>query len=345
MDRKNIIKLHLMLWGLAVSMQLLTIFSEIGEDKLFIIFSHNLLEIIFRAFCFYVFYFASSFLFVPVFRGKNRAIIFTLFSLLFIGILNILFTYIYIAVRYPSETLPLPQSQAFRYIYFDLITYQFVFSVTGLALRATTEWYKKSKNQEQLELQNILDELTLLNSKINPDFLFNALYNIDSLIEKDSDKASYYIIKLSGIMWYLLYNTGTGKVPLQEEIELINNYIELESLRYPDSGFIRFKSEGNSSDISIYPLLFMPLLANAFNFEINRLERPGIIIHLNIKSDIIHFVIVNAIQGTIDFSGDKRTEIIYNLKRRLELIYENNYKLDVSINKNQYSAELEIKYK
>ena len=85
----------------------------------------------------------------------------------------------------------------------------------------------------------------MLRAQINPHFLFNTLNNIKALVKSLPSKAVYSIDKLTGIMQYMLHESSLETVPLRNEIVHINNYLDLEKIRYSDPGFIDFKISGD----------------------------------------------------------------------------------------------------
>src|SRR4030095_3807566 len=111
-------------------------------------------------------------------------------------------------------------------------------------------WQALSTKNRLLQLQkdNLMLELNALKAQIHPHFLFNTLNNIYSLSLRNSDKVPEMILKLSDMMRYVLYETNSGTVPLQREIEFLTNYIDLEKLRHNESASIRFSLDGSPED-------------------------------------------------------------------------------------------------
>ncbi len=101
-------------------------------------------------------------------------------------------------------------------------------------------------------------------------FLFNALNNLYSLTLKKSDAAPGVVLKLSGMMEYMLYDSDDTTVPLEREIQYLENYIELEKLRYGEHADIRFHTEGDTTGFTIAPLLLLPMIENAFKHGTSR---------------------------------------------------------------------------
>jgi len=127
-------------------------------------------------------------------------------------------------------------------------------------------WYDNVMKQKEMEKQLISNELALLRSQINPQFLFNTLTNIKSLIALQPEKAIYSIENLSEIMNYMLYETSADKVLLQDEIDYINNYLNLQSVRY-DKDFISFEVTGVTNGLLVPPLIFMPFIEKTYRIK------------------------------------------------------------------------------
>lgn len=332
--------MHVIFWVLAVLVQEITFWSDMYYPELNTVIFQYLLWISFKLIIFYVFYFSLSLKFFE----KKKLIVFVISGLVFTLLINVLFSYVFILIIFPGKSAPFAPSGLFRMIYADIITYLFVFAVLGALFRAASEWYKKSKEQEALEKQNIADELALLHSKINPEFLFFTLNNINSFIFSNPDKASYCMILLSGIMWYMLYDANNKKVTLDQEIELIKKYIELQCIGNINPEYVKFNTEANTSGISIPPLMFMPLIENAFQLGKAQNVSPAIIINLFTKNGIICFDTFNYIQDNKYHSLVTTIPGLEDIRKRFDLLYKNKYKLSILKNKNNISIKLEFAY-
>ena len=108
------------------------------------------------------------------------------------------------------------------------------------------------------------NELKYLRSQIQPHFFFNTLNNLYSLTIDKSDKAPNLILKLSDLMKYFLYETGKEYQTLENEVNHIKDYIEIERLRYDETLKIDFDIKGNTKNVMIKPLILIPLVENAF---------------------------------------------------------------------------------
>ena len=128
----------------------------------------------------------------------------------------------------------------------------FVFLST--VLKFIEDWFLNEKVKSNLENENLIAELAFLKSQINPHFLFNSLNNIYSLAYQKSEKTPEAILKLSEIMRYMLYESNEDKVSLSAEIRYLENYIELQKLRFKDNIYIKFEINGDPLGLMITPL-------------------------------------------------------------------------------------------
>jgi len=212
------------------------------------------------------------------------------------------------------------------------------------AIKLSRYWIQSQQDKAELEIQNRKSELALLRSQVNPHFLFNTLNNIDTLIRKDPDKASDSVVKLSEIMRYFIYEATTDKVPLEKELDYLNNFIELQRIRHKDPGFIRFQVSGSPGGKEIAPMLFIPFVENAFKHGSKGNRIPAITVDLKILPREIRFEVVNFTDPHHNQPKDPGKGIgLINVIRRLELIYPGQYMLSIDEEHDQYRILLEIK--
>ena len=187
-------------------------------------------------------------------------------------------------------------------------------------------------------------ELDFLKTQINPHFLFNTLNNLYGLSIKKDDLSTQLILKLSEIMRYTLYETNVERIQLDKELDFIDNYFEMEKIRYPKDFTITKTIKSNHSiNATIAPLISFVFIENAFKFG---LKSSNPFLHLEIETDNNRF----KMQLQNDFSDkvpenqlDKNNGIgIENVVKRLNLIYPNSYQLDIKVENNTYIVLLEI---
>ena len=235
----------------------------------------------------------------------------------------------------------------------DMVENQYLIFLTNLlVLLASTifkivfDWLQHQREKKELQTQTMRSELRFLRSQINPHFLFNTLNNLYALTLKKSDQAPEIVLKLSEIMRYMLYECNEKRVPLNKEINYIRNYLALEELRQGKNVEIRFHLEGNPDDRKIAPLMFTPFLENSFKHGLNVSITEGYVdIILRVLEDKVQFVVENSKPETIPQPDSRPSGGIglANVKRRLNLIYPDQYKLRIKDMPQAYRVELEIK--
>ena len=200
--------------------------------------------------------------------------------------------------------------------------------------------YEQFKWMRLLKTEKANAELALLKSQINPHFFFNTLNNLYGLVVEKSDRAPEVILKLSDMMRYTIYDGKEDFVSLSDEINYLKNYIELHKIRYQKKVAICFNNS-ITKEYKIAPLLFIILLENAFKHGVEKLTEDAYI-HIDLRSEenIIIFQIENNYET--EKSPTKQGIGISNLKRRLDLIYPNNYELIMNSHENVYTASLKI---
>ena len=184
-------------------------------------------------------------------------------------------------------------------------------------------------------------ELLLLKNQINPHFFFNTLNKLYSLIKKDPDAAQDYVLKLSDLMRFTIYDSGKDTVILEDEIKYLNNFIELQTARYHRDIEIKFNQKINDLSTKIPPLLFIILLENAFKHGVEK-TMTNSFIHINLMENnhTISFEITNNFEEEQD---SKKIGIgLINLKERLNLLYLNEHQLTTKIHNNTFTATLEL---
>ena len=202
---------------------------------------------------------------------------------------------------------------------------------------------KKEKAAISIEKEKLDTEIKFLKSQINPHFLFNVLNNIYSLTITKSDKAPDNVMRLSELLRYMLYDSNDGKVPLKKEIDYLENYISLASLKDSRGLNVKVDLDKSRAGLKVAPLLFIPFVENAFKHsKIEDLKNGFINICLKTSNDHLAFSIENSIPDVV-FKKDKLGGIgLTNTKQRLELLYPNKHELKISENGNVYSVYLKL---
>lgn len=202
--------------------------------------------------------------------------------------------------------------------------------------------FKLKQTAQKLRLEKQEAELNYLKSQTNPHFLFNTLNNIYSLSRDKSELAPESILRLSKILRFMLYETSGKFISIEQELEIINDYIALEKLRYDDSLLVNFKHEIECLNQPLPPLLLIPLVENAFKYGVSETStKPFIDINLSINKQQLLFFVRNSTENSLGEKNVKENIGLSNLRRQLELLYK-EYNLTVQQKETFFTASLKI---
>jgi len=185
-------------------------------------------------------------------------------------------------------------------------------------------------------------EVSYLKAQINPHFLFNTLNSLYALTLQKSDEAPNAVLKLSGIMRYVVTESSQDFVVLDKEINYIRDYIELQKLRLDESVSLTFDIKGSTGGRAIAPLILIPFIENAFKYGINPDEDSFIKIVISIENQLLEMSVQNSMAATEIDEEFKTEEGLKNTHKRLELIYPGNYELVVNETNKVYDVNLKI---
>lgn len=212
------------------------------------------------------------------------------------------------------------------------------FVLISVLLKFTVDWFDQQKELVQAKVDKLQAELKFLKSQINPHFLFNTLNNLYSLALKKSDKTPDAILRLSEMMEYMIYDSNEEKVRLAKDIEHLNNYIELESIRTSGKRF-SFHKYGDIGDQQIAPFLFLPLVENVFKHGLNNASDSGSAL-LNVTDEELTFKIEN--EKRSGYQAKEKGTGLDNLRKRLNHLYVGKHSLEITETDNRFNATLKI---
>ena len=211
-------------------------------------------------------------------------------------------------------------------------------------IKLTIDWISVRNRNESLENSQLKTELNFLKSQIQPHFFFNTLNNLYALALEKSDKTPSVILKLAEIMQYVLYDVKDTKIKLLKEINYIYTYLELEKLRYGDLVESKINIKGDLDKIAVPPLLFLPFIENCFKHGSKNNDKVNIEISFYKKMNFLFFSVENNYVKSNNFFT-KHGIGIKNIKRRLQLLYGKNYRINILKKDNKYSVNLIIPIK
>ncbi|WP_165903566.1 sensor histidine kinase [Hymenobacter gummosus] len=211
-------------------------------------------------------------------------------------------------------------------------------------LRITSEWFENERVRRQMHHDKLTAELSFLKSQVSPHFLFNTLNNIYSLAQLRSDDTPEAILKLSQLMRYMLYEANDPRVPLEQEVEYLRNYVDLQRLRLADDVAIEFSQEGNLAGKLIEPMLLIPFVENAFKHGVSYQHTSFIHISLRVLGDELLFRVQNRRFPQLPSLTAARDSGIgvQNVTQRLRLLYPDRHLLHIEPTADEYIVTLTL---
>lgn len=242
----------------------------------------------------------------------------------------------YILARWFSDAL---QDVRSHVLFPSVLTF-----IISVLYSITAEKIRTEKLQKENEAMQLGMELKFLRSQISPHFLFNVLTNLVSLARKKSDQLEASLLMLSGLMRYMLYDVSK-RISLQQEVEYLESYIELQKLRFGRDVKIIFKKDisHEATTYLIEPMLLIPFVENAFKYGTGYLDEPFIEINLTVKERVLIFEVNNKFDPTESDKDESPGIGLSNVRSRLVLLYSDRHILGLQNDNNLFSINLTIK--
>jgi LytS/YehU family sensor histidine kinase len=223
--------------------------------------------------------------------------------------------------------------------------------LVATALKLIRSSFKIQKNNAELNRKRIETdlklkeaELKLLKAQIHPHFLFNTLNNLYGLTLEKSDAAPDLVLRLSNILDYILYRCNEKSVLLNDELENLKNYIEIEKIRYSEKLKLRVEFPTEAKLLRIAPLILLPFIENAFKHGVS--NYPGVA-KVNAKINLIDSTLIFKIENSKNPIKAKDENLskgigLQNARKRLDLIYLEKYILKIEEKDDTYSVNLTL---
>lgn len=341
------ILLHVITWIVLFLFPLL-----LSQDQNAAIKVSHLLRFAWLPLFFYAAIFYTNYFFLMDLLFRKKTLIFILINIALIS----LFTFLQIEIKdflkmvtdiksapMPGVPhMPPPPKPPFKlFIYKDIIS-MLIPVIIAYAVKTNEKSAKTEAEKKEKEKDILNSELQHLKYQLQPHFFFNSLNTIYALIEKSPSVAQETVHSLAKLMRYMLYETESGKVNLNEEIDFMKQYIELMKLRLTDKTKVTAEFPTLTRTYQITPLLFISLIENAFKHGISATQPSELFFSLSVKDNSIRFFAENTNfpKNEKDKSGSGIGLI--NLKKRLELTYPANYNFETTSEAKTFSVLLEI---
>lgn len=217
----------------------------------------------------------------------------------------------------------------------------------SLLVKILEQWVDQERLHQETLREKLGAELNLLKAQVHPHFLFNTLNNLYALTLQSSPAAPKAVLKLSGLMSYMLYDSQSESISLDKEITHIRNYIELEKLRYGNRLDISLNVSGEIEGKLIAPLLLIPFVENAFKHGVsNETDHVWVTIDVKVKDGWLNVKVENSYTGKDTGPGDNSSPAggigLVNVTRRLALLYPRTHKLTLQKEPEYYTVDLKI---
>jgi two-component system LytT family sensor kinase len=281
---------------------------------------------------------ASNSLLIPYLLAKNR------FGLYFLGLIAVVLSYTILIAHYNGfihGTLfhdePIDTSSTF----WENFVYGVCCSVITAMLYIIQKWADQQEQVKNSQINQLQTELKYLRSQINPHFLFNGLNTVYGYIDMGNRQARDMMVQFSDLLRYNLYEADVDLIELEKEIKYLKNYVALQKARSNDNVEVSLKINYQNGNVKVAPLIFMAFVENAFKY-VSRGDSGlnEVSITLNEEDGKIEF--------TCENSCDEETEAVTggiglnNAVRRLELLYRDRYKLNITKQENRYQVNLTL---
>ena len=207
-------------------------------------------------------------------------------------------------------------------------------------IKLVIDWSVEKRRNEDLAKLQMSTELKYLRTQIQPHFFFNTLNNLYALTLSKSGNAPQLVIKLSDMMQYILYEVDSSKASLLKEISHINNFIDIECLRFEDRIESQLDITGDIEDVQVPPLLLLSFVENCFKHGLKENDKIKIVMNFEVVDrNYLEFTLTNNFNPNLAKSNGIGNT---NAKRRLKLLFSNDFKMESKVIGDTYSLFLKI---
>lgn len=245
----------------------------------------------------------------------------------------------------PARTMPGPA------VILSVIPNDVLFNypiVAGFAviIKMIKRGWLKQQETEQIAREKAKTELQILKGQIHPHFLFNTLNNIYFFTLTFPHKAVEMLTKLTDILRYIIYECSQQFVPLEKELEMIQDYVALEKIRYGDRLKMTLEIKGDYNHKMISPLLLIPLVENSFKHGASKiLEHPWVNLNITVDGESLFFLLSNS-RPDVKVMEHPNSHIgLKNVKKRLQLLYPGAHELNIAENTKSFEVFMKIRLK
>ncbi|MBO4655776.1 MAG: histidine kinase [Bacteroidales bacterium] len=277
---------------------------------------------------------------------QNKALKFAAVMVLMVLACQLLFSVEYLIHRYTPIERPQPSSDFQPFITLANFLKVLIINLSALCIAVYKYTLSAMRQTEELKQEQKLMKLQLLQSQINPHFLFNALNNIYALVYTKSEIAPDALMKLSDMLRYVTDFGQQEKVSLDKELAYIHNYIDFQSLRFDQNEHIVYQSQFDSQAYNIAPMLLQPFVENCFTHSDLATNPEGFVhISLEVKNGWLDFQTENSVSPSHSHHEHRKENSIGidNVAQRLKLYYPDEHTLEMKEENQVYRVNLTLK--
>jgi two-component system, LytTR family, sensor kinase len=284
-----------------------------------------------------VLFYANAAVFIPqlIYRKKYNAYLAVL--LLALGVM-MAFDWLFLHLIFEGA-----RYRVWNFFAFNLPVFIFIL-IASTSYRIIRDRVEENQRTKERETENLKTELSFLRSQVSPHFMFNVLNNMVALARKKSDVLEPSLIKLSQLLRYMLYETDEDKVLLEKEVDYLQSYIDLQKQRFGKNVVIDTSWRVKESGYTIEPMLLIPFVENAFKHGTGLIMNAEIDVRLEVEQGMLLFTVRNRYNDEAGETKDKTSGIgLNNVKRRLNLLYHQNYTLAIDKKDGWFTVNLQLK--
>ncbi|MEN0004363.1 MAG: histidine kinase [Bacteroidota bacterium] len=211
-----------------------------------------------------------------------------------------------------------------------------------MALYFIQQWYVKERYARELEKKNLEGELQLLKYQMQPHFLFNTLNAIYMLMERNTQTAKEALLQFSDVLSHTLYDAQKDRITLEQELEYLRNYLEIEQLRNEGLLELEFNLPDPPVAYQLAPMLLIPFIENAFKHG-KSAKGYWIKLDLEVEGQELRMQLKNPMHPKAPKALPTKGGIgLVNVKRRLKLLYPEKHQLEIDQSDNVFAVQLTI---
>jgi len=289
---------------------------------------------------YFIFYYV-----IPLYLDRSKIWKLVGLLLLAFGVATVIYrlemAYIFYPIFRPGETYNFLNPKGLLLTEFDL----FITLAAAVTIKMIRVHYKSLEFEQELMREKLQSELSFLRAQTNPHFLFNTLNNLYVLARKKSDKTPDAIMMLSKIMRFVLFECRAPRISVLDEAKVIQDYIELEKLRYNKRLTIDYQEEMDNPNTAIAPLLLLPFVENSFKHGAGgTIGDVQIMIKIMLRDCQLTYLVQNTLDPDYDSTGnvDNGGIGLRNVRRQLYLLYPDQHQLKISRENGFFTAKLNI---